>query len=64
MTQKTDAAATTWVVELEQDPDSDDIFMPLPEELLADLGWEPGDVLVWDVDESTSEITLRKKTDE
>lgn len=64
MTQKTDGQPTTWIVELEQDPDSDDIIMPLPEELLAGLGWQPGDVLVWGVDEATSEITLRKKTDE
>jgi bifunctional DNA-binding transcriptional regulator/antitoxin component of YhaV-PrlF toxin-antitoxin module len=52
------------VVELEQDPDSDDIIMPLPQQLLASLGWQPGDVLVWGQDEDTGEITLKKKTDE
>jgi hypothetical protein len=35
-------------------------MMPLPPELLADLGWIPGDTLTWNIDE-TGEVSLTKK---
>jgi hypothetical protein len=51
---------THWVVELEEDPETGDLMMPLPPELLADLGWIPGDTLTWNIDE-TGEVSLTKK---
>lgn len=53
---------TTWIVELEEDPETGDIIMPLPDELIASQGWAIGDVLEWDINEETGEISLRKST--
>jgi len=51
---------THWVVELEEDPETGDLMMPLPPELLKDLGWVPGDTLTWGIEEN-GEISLTKK---
>lgn len=51
----------TWVIELEEDPETGDLFMPLPQELLESQGWAPGDVLVWDIEPDTNSFTLSKK---
>lgn len=50
---------THWVVELEEDPESGDLVMPLPPALLEELGWKIGDTLLWNVDES-GEVSLSK----
>jgi len=52
---------TTWIISLEEDPETGDLVMPLPEELLNSQGWKIGDTLVWDVDEKTQTATLTKK---
>lgn len=52
---------TVWIVELEEDPDTGDLIMPLPEELTKSLSWEIGDTLIWDVDEVTGSVKLSKK---
>ena len=55
---------TTWVVELETDPETGDLIMPLPEALLAELGWKIGDTLVWNIDPDTQEASLTRKNHE
>ena len=50
----------TWIVDLEEDPVTGDIIMPIPLELLEDLGWKEGDTLDWNIDEKTNEVTLTK----
>ena len=52
---------TTWIVQLEDDPETGDTVMPLPMELIREQGWEIGDTLVWDIDEVTGTATLKKK---
>lgn len=52
---------TVWIVELEEDPETGDIIMPLPTELMASQGWAIGDTLTWDVNEETKTATLTKK---
>lgn len=52
---------TTWIVELEEDPDTGDLIMQLPTELLESQGWAVGDTLVWDFDDGSA--TLTKKND-
>jgi hypothetical protein len=61
MTAAAQTEGATWVVDLEEDPLTGDMFMPIPEELLREIGWEIGDTLVWGVNEATGEITLTKK---
>lgn len=53
---------TTWLVQLEEDPETGDLVMPLPDELLEAQGWTIGDVLEWDVNEETGEVSLKKST--
>ena len=53
---------TTWIVELEEDPETGDIIMPLPDELMSSQGWVVGDVLEWDINEETGEVSLKKST--
>lgn len=50
-----------WTTVLEQDPDDPEgLILTLPDDLLAQAGWHPGDVLVWEIqDENT--VILRKK---
>lgn len=52
---------TVWIIELEEDPDTGDIIMPLPMELIESQGWRIGDTLNWDLDEQTQTATLTKK---
>ena len=58
ITRKSD---TVWIVELEEDPETGDIVMPLPVEALEANGWKIGDELTWGIDEKTREVTLTKK---
>lgn len=56
-------SATTWIIELEEDPETGDLIMPLPDELIESQGWAIGDTLEWDINEKTGEIALKKSTD-
>lgn len=51
---------TTWIVDVQEDPETGDLFMELPPELLASQGWVEGTVLTWGVDEN-GDTSLRKK---
>jgi len=39
----------TWTAVLEEDLATGELLLPLPDELIASLGWKEGDNLVWDV---------------
>jgi hypothetical protein len=54
---------TKWIISLEEDPETGDLVMPLPEELLKSQGWNIGDTLVWDFDDVTGTASLSKKRD-
>ncbi len=51
---------TTWIVQLEEDPETGDLIMPLPDGLLESQGWKIGDTLEWDVNKTTNELSLTK----
>ena len=55
---------TTWIVTLEEDPETGDLVMPIPQELLKAQGWEIGDTLNWDFNEETQTAFLSKKDDQ
>lgn len=59
MTEPKKTGETTWIVTLEEDPETGDLIMPLPLEAMQAQGWDIGDLLTWGVDESGA-ITLRK----
>lgn len=51
----------SWTAEILEDPeDSESLILQFPDEMLAQLGWKPGDTLVWDLQENGS-ITISKK---
>jgi hypothetical protein len=52
---------THWIVELEEDPETGDLVMPLPPAMLEALGWKVGDDLTWNIDEVTKEVSLTKR---
>ena len=47
---------------VEEDPKTGDIILPLPEELLSELGWNEQTYLVWEVEEGR--VILREVTDD
>lgn len=51
---------TTWIIQLEEDPETGDIVMPLPQELIEAQGWNIGDTLTWDVDAVDGAMSLTK----
>ena len=51
---------TNYTVTLEGD--DEDCFLPLPDTLLDELGWQDGDVLDWIVNEDNT-ITIKKVDD-
>jgi hypothetical protein len=36
-----------WTITLEEDPETGELILPFPPEVLAEAGWKEGDVLEW-----------------
>lgn len=50
-----------YTLTVESDPeDSENLLLTFPDDILANVGWAPGDVLVWDLQDDGT-IILRKK---
>ena len=52
---------TRWTVTLEEDPDTGDLIMPIPQEVLDLQGWNEGDLLEW-TDQGNGSWQLTKKS--
>ena len=52
----------TYTVRVEEDPETGDLILPLPTELLNQMGWDFGDTLIWD-DNHDGSFSLSKKVD-
>ena len=50
---------STWTVSVGQDPETGELFLPLPEEMLKHQGWVDGDTLDW-IDNYDGTWTLQK----
>ena len=54
----------SYIITLENDPETGDIILPLPDELLREAGWQTGDTLDWkDNGDGTFSMT-KQKTEE
>ena len=53
---------THWTVHLEEDPETGELIMPFPPDLLAQVGWDFGDELIWE-DMQDGRWSLRRKGD-
>ena len=51
-----------FTVTLAEDPETGEVIMPLPTELLNQMGWDFGDTLIWN-DQEDGTFTLKRKTD-
>ena len=49
-----------FTVTLAEDPETGEVIMPLPTELLNQMGWDFGDILIWN-DQEDGTFTLKKK---
>lgn len=56
--------AKSWTVEVKEVEDSDDLCIDLPNEFLAEVNWEIGDVIEWTKDATNNAFILTKKVDE
>jgi len=58
-----------YVVTVEEDPETGELILPIPDELMEEMGWQIDDVLVWEDTEMCEDhgeypgYTLRKKYD-
>lgn len=60
MPVKEKTSDTSWLIELEEDPETGDLLFPLPQEVLDGQGWMIGDTLTWNIDNEGT-VTLTKK---
>lgn len=51
---------TSWTLETQEDPNTGDIILQFPPDLLEVAGWQEGDVLEW-IDNNDGSWTLKKK---
>jgi hypothetical protein len=49
-----------WTITVEEDKETGELILPLPQELLDLQGWRPGDTLKW-TDNGNDSWTLSKK---
>lgn len=52
---------TNWTVTIEEDPETKDLILPLPQDLLDLQGWKEGDTLEW-IDNNNGSWQLQKKS--
>jgi hypothetical protein len=50
---------TRYEVITQEDPESGDLLLPLPQPLLDQMGWKEGDELLFDIDD-TGAVIIRK----
>lgn len=53
---------TIYTVQTEEDPETGELFMPIPEEAIEKLGWKIGDVLSWDKNDDGTWTLSKKET--
>jgi nitrous oxide reductase accessory protein NosL len=51
---------TTWTLLVEEDPETKDLILQFPDDLLEQAGWKEGDTLEW-TDNKDGSYSLKKK---
>jgi hypothetical protein len=54
-------ATQMWTVKVEQDPDTGELVLPLPADLLSQMGWIEGTDLFWEETDGKGFILTDKK---
>jgi hypothetical protein len=50
---------TTWIVTLEEDPETGDLILPIPQQALDANKWQIGDTLTWSIDDEGTATLVR-----
>ena len=50
----------SWTLKVDEDPNTGDLLLPLPQDLLDCQGWKEGDTLTW-IDNNDGSWTLKKE---
>lgn len=51
----------SWLIEVEEDQQTKELFIELPVESLNQLGWHEDDILLWQLDDNGVGVTITKK---
>ena len=51
-----------WTTTVEEDPETGDSIITLPEDLLSEVQWKEGDTITW-IDNKDGTLSLKKKID-
>lgn len=51
-----------WTTVVEEDPETGDSIITLPEDLLSEVQWKEGDTITW-IDNKDGTFSLKKKID-
>ena len=57
-----DLSDKTWTITLEEDPETGELILPFPPDLLEEAGWVEGDTLEW-TDRGDGSWSLEKQKD-
>jgi len=60
----TQVSEKTWVVEVQQDEETKEMFLEFPHGSIDSLGWDIGDTLLWEQLPDDGGYILRKKDDD
>ena len=52
-----------WELEVETDPETGDLVLSFPDEILESLGWKEGDLLDWELQEDGSLVFNKVKNE-
>ena len=63
MSTKKVSVPTSQKMFIQEDPDTGELFVELPDKLLKQLGWEEGDDLEW-IEEPNGNWTIKKISEE
>lgn len=57
-------AEQKWTLNVETDPETGELILNFPDELLESLGWQEGDVLDWSINEEDGTVTMVRVKEE
>lgn len=63
MSTKKVSVPTSQKIYIQEDPDSGELFVELPDKLLKQLGWKEGDDLRW-IEEENGNWSIKKVTED
>lgn len=60
--KKQEEQVLSWEVITQEDPETGEVILPIPPELLSRLGWKEGDELEWKQEETGAWVLSKRGT--